>query len=438
MTRFKRNLCVCLGSLILLAVIIIGWLAFMNVDDADPRANQAASPLTGHQLVDQIARGAYLTRAGDCMACHTVRDGQKYAGGRAIVTPFGAIYAPNLTPDQQTGIGSWNANDFWRALHSGKSKDGSLLYPAFPYTNYTKISRVDADAMFAYLQSIPAVKQKNTAPQLRFPYNNRGLLYGWRALYFRPGVYQPESAQSAEWNRGAYLVQGLGHCSACHSTRNALGGLDLKGELGGGFIPVVNWYAPSLTSDVEIGLGDWEISHIAALLKTGVSPRSAVFGPMAEVVAASLQYLSEDDVTAMAVYLKTLPRPDVRPAAEKEYARPYEIDQVLALGAKVYKDNCIACHLTSGKGVVSAYPPLMGNRAITMPSAVNAIRVVMYGGFAPATAGNPRPYGMPPFAQDLTDAEVAAVVSYIRNSWGNSATLVSPSEVNRYRSVPLD
>lgn len=438
MTRFKRILLISFGSLVLMAVVVVSWLAFMNVDDADLSAKQAALPLGHQQLAAQMARGAYLTRAGDCMACHTVRGGKKYAGGRPIVTPFGAIYAPNLTPDQQTGIGSWNADDFWRALHNGKSKDGSLLYPAFPYTNYTKVSRTDANAMFAYLQSIPAIKQNNIAPQLRFPYNSRGLLYGWRALYFRPGVYQPESTQSAEWNRGAYLVQGLGHCSACHSTRNGLGGFHLKDELNGGFMPVVNWYAPSLTSDVEVGLGDWELSHITALLKTGVSPRSTAFGPMAEVVAASLQYLHDDDINAMAVYLKTLPRRAGRPVTEKDTASPYEIQQVLALGAKVYQDNCIACHLTSGKGVASVYPPLMDNRAITMPSAVNAIRLVMYGGFPPTTASNPRPYGMPPFAQNLTDVEVAAVVSYIRNSWGNTATLVSTSEVNRYRSVPID
>ncbi|MGS0741983.1 c-type cytochrome [Glaciimonas sp. GG7] len=438
MIRYKRFWLWSITSLAALMVCITGVLAYLNMDDPDPRATQISASLNAHQRNDQIARGAYLTRVGDCMACHTARGGQQYAGGRAVVTPFGKVYAPNLTPDQETGIGRWDANDFWRALHNGKSKDGSLLYPAFPYTNYTKVSRDDADAMFAYLRSLPAVTQKNIAPELRFPYNNRVLLYVWRALYFRPGVYQAQSDQSVEWNRGAYLVQGLGHCSACHSARNALGGLDLKGELSGGFIPVVNWYAPSLTSDVEIGLGDWEITHITSLLKTGVSPRSAVFGPMAEVVAASLQHVHETDITAMAVYLKTLPRPDLSPVVEKEYASPQEIDRVLALGETVYKDNCVACHLASGKGVYPAYPPLMGNRAITMPSPVNAIRVVLNGGFAPTTAGNPRPYGMPPFAQDMTDAQVAAVVSYIRNAWGNSATLVSASEVNRYRSVPLD
>ncbi|SFD06570.1 cytochrome c [Collimonas sp. OK412] len=423
-----------LGGLLLLIAVAAGVLAVFNADDnsAPPQpAQAAASP------GDQISRGAYLVRGGDCMACHTARGGKELAGGRAIQTPFGAIYAPNLTPDNDTGIGAWSADDFWQALHNGKSKDGSLLYPAFPYTNYTKVTRADADAMFAYLRSVPPVPQKNRQHELRFPYNNRFLLYGWRALYFRPGVYQAEAQQSVEWNRGAYLVQGLGHCSACHTTRNALGGTDLKADLGGGFIPVVNWYAPSLTSDQEIGLGDWDIEHITGLLKNGVSPRGTVLGPMAEVVGASLQHLSDQDVRAMAVYLKSLPRQ--KEAAEPdERARPDEVARVMELGQKIYKNHCIDCHQASGKGQWPAYPPLASNHAITMPAPVNAIRVVLNGGFAPSTAANPRPYGMPPYGPTLNDGEVAAVVSYIRNSWGNKAPIVGASEVSRYRAVPLD
>ncbi|SFB04554.1 Cytochrome c, mono-and diheme variants [Collimonas sp. OK607] len=423
------------AALVLLIAVVIGVVAMLNVDDRggqSPAATTAAMSST-----EQIAHGAYLVRTGDCMACHTARGGKELAGGRAIQTPFGAVYSPNVTPDKETGIGTWSADDFWRALHNGKSKDGSLLYPAFPYTNYTKVTRADADAMFAYLQSVPPVQQKNLEHDLRFPYNQRFLLYGWRALYFRPGVYLAETQQSVEWNRGAYLVQGLGHCSACHTTRNALGGSDLKAELGGGFIPVVNWYAPSLTSDEEIGLGDWDIQHISALLKDGISPRGTVLGPMAEVVGASLQHLSDGDVRAMAVYLKSLPR-QKEAAAEKERASPDQVASALELGQKIYKNHCADCHQASGKGVWPAYPPLASNHAITMSAPVNAIRVVLNGGFAPSTAANPRPYGMPPYGPTLSDSEVAAVVSYIRNSWGNKAPIVSASEVSRYRSVPLD
>ncbi|HWW04015.1 cytochrome c [Collimonas sp.] len=422
-----------IAALVLLIALAVGVLAMLNVDDraAQPQPAAAVNP------AEQVTRGAYLVRTGDCVACHTARGGRELAGGRAIQTPFGAVYSPNVTPDKESGIGNWSADDFWQALHNGKSKDGSLLYPAFPYTNYTKVTRADADAMFAYLRSVPPVPQKNLQHDLRFPYNQRFLLYGWRALYFRPGVYQAETQQSVEWNRGAYLVQGLGHCSACHTTRNALGGTDLKAELGGGFIPVVNWYAPSLTSDEEIGLGDWDIQHITGLLKNGISPRGTVLGPMAEVVGASLQHLNDEDVGAMAVYLKSLPRQ--KQASEvKERASPDQVASVLELGGKIYKNHCADCHQASGKGQWPAYPPLASNHAITMTSPVNAIRVVLNGGFAPSTAANPRPYGMPPYGPLLNDGEVAAVVSYIRNSWGNKAPVVSASEVNRYRAVPLD
>ncbi|AMP01227.1 cytochrome c family protein [Collimonas arenae] len=429
----KRILIWVIGALVLLAAGAVAVLAMLNADDSGAPQQSAAVV----NSAEQLERGAYLVRTGDCMACHTARGGKSLAGARAIQTPFGAIYSPNITSDEETGIGKWSADDFWRALHNGKSKDGSLLYPAFPYTNYTKVTRIDADAMFAYLRSVPAVSQKNLQPDLRFPYSNRILLYGWRALYFRPGVYQPEKEQSVEWNRGAYLVQGLGHCSACHTTRNALGGSDLNAELGGGFIPVINWYAPSLTSDEEIGLGDWDIEHITALLKNGVSPRGTVLGPMAEVVGASLQHLNDPDVRAMAVYLKSLPR-QKEASESKERASPDEVDRVLALGGKIYKAHCVDCHQASGKGTWPAYPPLAGNHAITMASPVNAIRVILNGGFAPSTTGNPRPYGMPPYGPALNDSEVAAVVSYIRNSWGNKAPIVGAAEVNRYRAVPLD
>ncbi|MEO6921775.1 MAG: cytochrome c [Collimonas sp.] len=431
----KRILLWLVGLALLLVVAVIAVLAALNADDASDASSAPATAAADPAA--QIVRGAYLVRTGDCIACHTARGGKELVGGRAIQTPFGAIYSPNLTPDKDTGIGTWTAGDFWRALHNGKSKDGSLLYPAFPYTNYTKVTREDADAMFAYLRSVAPVPQKNLQPDLRFPYNNRVLLYGWRALYFRPGVYQPEKNQSAEWNRGAYLVQGLGHCSACHTTRNALGGTDLKAELGGGFIPVINWYAPSLTSDDEIGLGDWDIEHITGLLKNGVSPRGTVLGPMAEVVGASLQHLSDADVGAMALYLKSLPR-QKEASAPKERASPDEVARVLEQGAKIYKNHCADCHQASGKGAWPAYPPLASNHAITMASPVNAIRVVLNGGFSPSTAANPRPYGMPPYGPALSDGEIAAVVSYIRNSWGNKAPIVSSAEVNRYRAIPLD
>jgi len=435
MTSIKRILLALLLLIIVVPAVIIG-AEFIDHDDAESAATASAppAPATGQQ----VARGAYLARAGDCMACHTARGGQPYAGGRAISTPFGTMYAPNITADKETGLGSWSANDFWRALHHGKSKDGSFLYPAFPYTNYTKITREDSDALFAYMQTVTPVRQPSQEHALRFPYNNRILLAGWRALYFTPGAYRADSAQSVEWNRGAYLVQGLGHCSACHTTRNAFGATVAKSDLGGGLIPIMNWYAPSLTSDAEAGLGNWELQHITALLKTGVSPRSTVFGPMAEVVSRSLQHLDDNDIQAMAVYLKSLPQNDPPPALDTPQPDKAAADRMMQAGAKIYEQHCAECHKADGKGNTAAYPPMSGNRALTMGSAVNPIRMVLNGGFPPSTQGNPRPYGMPPFGQMLNDQEVAAVVSYIRNSWDNRAGFVSPQEVNRHRSIPLD
>jgi len=415
-----------------LALIIAGSAKFLLWPDDDIGPPAPPSNLSQEQLV---ARGAYLSRAGDCMACHTTRGGLPYAGGRALQTPFGQIMSPNITSDRETGIGSWTADDFWRALHNGKSKDGRLLYPAFPYTNYTKVRREDSDALYAYFQSLPQHRQANLPHALRFPYNQQIALAVWRALHFKPAVYQPAAGQSMEWNRGAYLVQGLGHCSACHSSRTTLGGSN--DGLSGGMIPVLGWYAPSLTSDAEAGLGDWETDHIVQLLKTGVSPRATVFGPMAEVVRLSLQHLDEPDVRAMAVYLKSLPGPAqaVKPVPRDNSTAA---QAQLSAGAKLYETHCASCHQADGKGVPPGYPPLAGNRALTTTSAVNAIRIVLNGGFAPGTAGNPRPYGMPPFGPVLDDREVAAVVTYLRANWGNDAPAVSALEVNKYRSVPLE
>ncbi len=247
---------------------------------------QPADTVSVRADADQIERGAYLARIGDCAACHTERGGERYAGGRAIPTPFGTFYSPNITPHAETGIGRWSADDFWRAMHEGRSRDGSPLYPVFPYTNYTRVTRADADAIFAYLQSLPAVASPRRAHALKFPYGFRPLLAGWRMLFFTPGEFQPQPERTAEWNRGAYLVEGLGHCSACHESRNALGAIrDSKHPAGG---LVLNWYAPSLLSSAEAGVSQWPQADIEALLHTGISPRGSTLGPMAEVVFESL------------------------------------------------------------------------------------------------------------------------------------------------------
>ncbi|TWI70099.1 mono/diheme cytochrome c family protein [Pseudoduganella lurida] len=419
------------------ALLLVGTAALLwprHDAGLPPSASFAALPPS-----EKIARGAYLARAGDCMACHTVRGGAEYAGGRVLETPFGAIVSPNLTQDAATGIGSWSADDFWNALHNGRARDGRLLYPAFPYPNYTAVTRDDSEALYAYFRTIPAVRRPNEPHRLRFPYDSQVALAFWRALYFKPGVTHADPAQSPEWHRGAYLVQGLGHCSACHSPRDALGGSKGRngGDLSGGLVPMLGWYAPSLASDAEAGLGSWPVQEIAQLLHTGVAPRATVSGPMAEVVRESLQYLSAEDVRAMAVYLKSLPAANAAPERPERSPAPQAV-AFLAAGAKLYEQHCATCHGPSGRGAAPHYPPLAGNRALTMPDATNAIRLVLNGGFPPGTRGNPRPYGMPPFGHVLADVEVAQVVSYLRSDWGNDAPPVSGADVNRLRAVPLD
>jgi mono/diheme cytochrome c family protein len=382
--------------------------------------------------VEQVAVGAYLTRAGNCMGCHTAKGGRPFAGGRRLSTSFGIFVTPNITPDKETGIGLWNQEDFWQALHHGKSRDGRLLYPAFPYTEYTKVTRQDADAIFAYLQSLSPVSQTNPPNDIFFPYNFKPLLAAWRALYFKEGVYELDQSKSEAWNRGAYLVQGLGHCNACHSARNILGASQ-DDAFTGGQIMGMNWYAPSLSSQQEAGVGDWTVEEIAALLTTGITERAVTSGPMATVIRQSLQYLSQEDIHAMAVYLQSIADNDTNRTLSgvSFLVMSGSLRKHMDLGGQLYEKHCETCHGKDGKGAPGIYPALAGSRDVLMDSPLNAIRSVLNGGYPPTTAGNPRPYGMPPFQQILRNEEVALVVSYIRNAWGNRASLVTAVDVDR-------
>ena len=436
-----------------LLVAAAGWLSLQNTQDESP-PDAAGAPLAAAVAVsaspEVVSRGAYLAQVGNCAGCHTARGGAAYAGGLGINTPFGAVYASNLTPDVANGIGSWTSQDFWRALHNGKSKDGRLLYPAFPYTNTTLVSRADSDALFAYLRQLSAAPQANTAHTVRFPYNSPLALAVWRALYFKPGVFKDDPAQSAEVNRGAYLVGGLGHCSACHAARNALGGT-AGPDLAGGLIPLQNWYAPSLVSKLEAGLGDWAIADIKTLFKSGVAANASVIGPMAEVVLGSTQHWTDADLTAMAQYLKALGQaaPTQHTAAEPALSLMSTSPTVQAnaapqgsseLGAKLYDQHCAQCHGAGGEGQrvgnQLAYPALRGNRAVLMAQTTNLVQIVLKGGYAPATASNPRPFGMPPFVLTLQDNEIAAVLTHARSQWGNQASSISALDVNRVRDNP--
>ena len=291
-----------LAAALLLAAAAVVWL---NRDDDLPSAPLAAGASAASG--DLVARGEYLVRAGSCLGCHTEAGGAPYAGGRAIETPFGIVHTPNLTPDAATGLVAWSADDFWRAMHNGRSRDGRLLYPAFPYPNYTRLARADADAMFAYLKSLAPVVKANQPHALEFPFDQQASLAVWRALFFRPGRFETDVGRSPSWNRGAYLVETLGHCNACHSHRNAFGATAGPLDLAGGLIPIQNWFAPSLEDNDEAGVGEWPDAEVVALLKNGVAARGSAQGPMAEVVARSTRYLNGGDLAAMATYLRSLP-----------------------------------------------------------------------------------------------------------------------------------
>ncbi len=419
---------------------------------AAPAIFQGSGDLNSTQKAPQevLVRGAYLAQVGNCAACHTARGGAAFAGGKPIHTPFGAVYTSNITPDTTTGIGLWSAQAFYRAMHEGRSADGHLLTPAFPYPNYTHVTRADSDALYAYfMQSVAPVVQANRPHGLPFPFNTQIALAVWRLMFFEkgnadtteniaaPAIFQRATASNstikmAEIQRGAYLVRGLGHCSACHAQRNALGATVQEPLLSGALMPMQDWYAPSLMDASQAGVMHWPAQDVVALLKTGVSPNASVAGPMAEVVAKSTQYWSDADLQATAAYLQSLPEsPVVQRGKPSQNAPFYE------RGEQLFAKHCASCHGAQGQGVklegAVALPALAGNRAVTMHTSANLVRILLAGGYAPSTAGNPRPFGMPPFVHVLSDEDIAAVTTYIRGAWGNRGDAVSAADVVRHR-----
>ncbi len=417
------------AALLLVPVVAVAlaWL----LRNPDEGARDLANSGTVVMATDAAVRGEYLARAGNCMHCHTQSGGADYAGGRAIETPFGGVYTSNLTPDAKTGLGAWSADDFWSAMHYGVSKGGRWLLPVFPYGNFTRVSRADSDAIYAYLRSVPAVSHANREHELVWPFDSQWALGLWRALFFRTQTFRADSSQSETWNRGAYLVQGLGHCGACHSARNALGASSDVAALAGGMIPTQNWYAPALSPRWESVVRPRKVDELVQLLQAGTSTRSAAMGPMAEVVLHSTQFLTLGDLTAMAVYLNDLPPvPDAHGATSKTLNSS---GSVAPAGEGLYKDHCAHCHAVDGQGVLHAYPALAGSSVVNMVPPVNLVQIVLHGGFPPATSANPRPFGMPPFALSLSDHDIAAVLSYVRSAWGNRAGEVTPQDVDRLR-----
>jgi mono/diheme cytochrome c family protein len=376
---------------------------------------------------ETVARGKALVDAADCAGCHTADPAKPLAGGKRIDTPFGGIFSPNLTPDRDTGLGAWSDDEFYRALHEGVARNGSRYYPAFPYPNFTKITRDDVLAIRAYLSTLTPVRNTPPPPQLRWPLNYRVVMRGWNWLFFKPGTFEKNPQKTEEWNRGAYLAEGAAHCGACHTPKNMFGA-DRRGQLyGGGLID--GWFAPRLDGATRSGLKSWSVDDIAEYLQSGRNGKSHAGKLMAEVVVNSTSKMSDADVRAIAVYLKDLPAGAPEPAV----APPPQAQ--MADGARIYKGACIACHEADGSGAPRIYPPLPGNANLQSADPSSTLRIILDGAQTVTTPRAPNTGSMPAYAAKLTDREIADVASYIRNSWGNAAPEVTAEQVKKARRV---
>jgi mono/diheme cytochrome c family protein len=374
---------------------------------------------------ETIARGKAMVETADCASCHTADPAKPFAGGKRIDTPFGGIFSPNLTPDRDTGLGAWTDDEFYRALHEGVARNGARYYPAFPYPNFTKITRDDVLAIRAYLSTLAPVKNTPSLSELSWPLNYRIVMRGWNWLYFRPGTFEPDAQKSAEWNRGAYLVEGAAHCGACHTPKNILGA-DKRGRAYGGGL-VQGWFAPRLDAAERSGLKSWSIDDIVEYLQSGRNGKSHAVGLMAEAVVNSTSKMIDADVRAIAVYLKDLPA-----GAPEPVVIPPQPAQMTD-GARIYDHICSACHEADGSGAPRIYPPLPGNANLQSVNASSTLRIILDGAQTVTTPRAPNTGTMPAYAARLSDEEIADVATYIRNSWGNAAPAVTPGQVAKAR-----
>jgi len=374
----------------------------------------------------QIERGRYIVVAGDCVSCHTRDNGQTLAGGLGMNTPFGIIYTPNLTSDTNTGIGNWTPDQFYNAMHKGVGAHGEQLYPAFPYPYFTHVSRADSDATLAYLKTTPAVSYNAPANRLPFPLNIRFMVKGWNLLFFKPADFTADSSKSAEWNRGAYIVNGAGHCAQCHTPANFLGANRNNKAFQGGNLD--NWVAPDLTANARTGLGSWTSADVVEYLKTGRNGRAQASGPMAEVVSYSTSLMTDADLHAVAAYLKDQP---ASPAVSTVAPDPGAMKR----GAAIYSDACASCHLEQGVGQPRYFPPMAGDAVLQQTDPGGLAHLILAGARTGPSPTRPSPMSMPSFAWKLTDGEIADVSTYIRNSWGNRADPVSTAQVSKMRNA---
>ncbi len=383
-----------------------------------------SEPIPDSPNAAQLRRGQYLVAAGDCMSCHLRDGGQPLAGGLGLKTPFGVIYTPNITSDKETGIGNWTSEQFYHAMHDGIDDEGKNLYPAFPYPWFRVVSREDCDAILAFLKTTPAISYTPPNNDLMFPLGFRSMVKGWNLLYLNSRDFKADPTQSPEWNRGAYLVEGLGHCGGCHTPKNALGADKSGRDFQGGTLD--NWVAPDLTANDRTGLGAWSIDDVAEYLRTGRNAHAGAGGAMADVITYSTSLMTDADRHAMATYLKSQ-------AASPSVANAPPDRGAMQRGAAIYSDACASCHLENGVGQPRYFPPLGPNAMLQQADPIGLEHLILAGGRIGTSPTRPSPMTMPSFAWKLTDQEVADVSTFIRNSWGNQAAAVSVADVRAAR-----
>ena len=390
-------------------------------------AASICGPVLAQPSPETVARGKALVETADCTSCHTADPAKPFAGGKRIDTPFGGIYSSNLTPDRETGLGAWSDEDFRRALRDGVAPGGKRYYPAFPYPYFTNLTRGDILAIHAYLATLAPIHSVTPAPELRWPLNHRIVMRAWNYLFFHPGPFVPNQSKSQQWNRGAYLVEGAAHCGACHTPKNMFGA-NRPGQAYGGSL-VQGWFAPRLDGAARSGLKSWSADDLVEYLQSGRNGRSHADGPMAEVVVNSTSKMTDDDVRAIAVYLKDLPA-----GAPEPVVTPPPPAQ-MADGEKLYRGACIACHEADGSGSPRIYPPLPGNANLQSADASSTLRIILDGAETVTTPRAPNSGSMPAYDKELSDQQIADVTNYIRNSWGNAAPAVTPAQVAAARKA---
>jgi mono/diheme cytochrome c family protein len=386
---------------------------------------QSAHASSGADSYNQVEKGRYLAVVGDCTACHTVPGQPAFSGGVVIETPFGKLVGANITPDPETGLGYWTFDDFQKVMSEGHSKGGKRLYGAMPFTAYTKVRKEDNLALWAYLQTIEPVHNPVESNQLPFPFSVRTSLIGWNLLNFTQGEFVPTAEKSPQWNRGAYLVEGLGHCGTCHTPKNLIGGDKNDQFLAGSNLQ--GWIAPDITANAHSGIGQWSNEDIVQYLKTGANRFDIASGPMAEAVENSTQHWTDEDLMAVAVYLK-----DGQATAAAPQPVAADTPAMLA-GKAIYADRCSACHVPNGEGVKNLFPKLAAAPLVNSSDPTSLIRVVLAGSRAGGTEAAPTAPAMPSFAWNLSDDNIADVLTYVRNTWGNAAPAVTAGEVSNLR-----